>query len=147
LRILIDTHYVLWSALHPESIKPWAREMLTDLKNEVLVSAASVYEISLKVRLRRLPEAELFESDLVANIEESLGYRLLPLEPETMFRAARFEDKHPDPFDRMIAAQAIQLNLPLLSVDPKLDAFGVRRIMVSDVKPKQATSPKAKGMR
>jgi PIN domain nuclease of toxin-antitoxin system len=44
-----------------------------------------------------------------------------------MYRAARFEDKHADPFDRMIAAQAIQYDLPLLSVDPKMDAFGVRR--------------------
>jgi PIN domain nuclease of toxin-antitoxin system len=147
LRILIDTHYVLWSALHPESIKPWARDMLTDLKNEVLVSAASVYEISLKVRLRKLPEAEQFESDLIANIEESLGYRLLPLDPDTMFRAARFENRHPDPFDRMIAAQAIQLNLPLLSVDPKLDAFGVRRITDADARNESAGGPKSKETR
>jgi PIN domain nuclease of toxin-antitoxin system len=45
-----------------------------------------------------------------------------------MMRAARFEDAHADPFDRMIAAQAIQNNLPILSTDPKLDAFGVRRL-------------------
>lgn len=147
MRILIDTHYVLWSALHPESIKPWARDMLTDLKNEVLVSSASVYEISLKVRLGKLPEAEPFESDLIANIEESLGYRLLPLDADTMFRAARFADRHADPFDRMIAAQAIQLNLPLLSVDPKLDAFGVRRIKATDAKPVSAGSPKNKRAR
>jgi PIN domain nuclease of toxin-antitoxin system len=50
-----------------------------------------------------------------------------------MLRAARFEDAHADPFDRMIAAQAIQHNLPILSTDAKLDAFGVRRLK----KPKQ----------
>ena len=109
-------------------MKTWAREMLSDLKNEVLVSAASVYEISLKVRLGKLPHAEEFESDLVTNIEEKLGFSILPLDADTMLRAARFQDKHPDPFDRMIAAQAIQHNLPLLSVDTKIDAFGVRRI-------------------
>lgn len=128
MRILIDTHYVLWAALHPEFMKPWAREMMIDFNNEILVSAASLYEISLKVRKGKLPEASEFESDLVENIEGRLGYSVLSLEPEVMVRAARFDDSHADPFDRMIAAHAIHHNLPILSTDDKLDAFGVRRL-------------------
>ena len=128
MRVLIDTHYILWAAINSKRMEAWARKLLADLDNEILVSAASVYEISLKVRHGKLPEAVEFESDLIANIESRLGYTLLPLEPESMMRAARFEDPHADPFDRMIAAQAIQNNLPVLSVDPKLDAFGVRRL-------------------
>jgi PIN domain nuclease of toxin-antitoxin system len=128
VRFLIDTHYVLWSALDSTQMESWARKLIVDLNNEVLVSAASIYEISLKVRLGKLPEAANFESDLILNIENGLGFRLLPLEPESMMRAARFEDKHADPFDRMISAQAIQHHLPVLSTDPKLDAFGVRRL-------------------
>jgi len=128
MRLLIDTHYVLWSALNSSRMERWARKLIADLNNEILVSAASVYEISLKVRLGKLPEAAEFESDLTLNIEKRLGYILLPLEPESMMRAARFEDKHGDPFDRMICAQAIEHHLPVLSIDPKLDAFGVRRL-------------------
>jgi len=128
LRLLIDTHYVLWSAISSKRMEPWAKELIGGLNNEILVSAASLYEISLKVRNGKLPEAVEFESDLILNIENRLGYTLLPLEPESMMRAARFEDAHADPFDRMIAAQAIQNNLPILSTDPKLDAFGVRRL-------------------
>ncbi len=128
VRVLIDTHYVLWAAINSKRMESWARRLMADLDNEILVSAASVYEISLKVRLGKLPEAVEFESDLTANIESRLGYTLLPLEPESMMRAARFEDPHADPFDRMIAAQAIQNNLAVLSTDPKLDAFGVRRL-------------------
>jgi len=128
LRILIDTHYVLWAAIQPARMEPWARELIVGLNNEILVSAASIYEISLKVRYGKLPEAVEFESDLIDNIENRLGFMLLPLEPESMMRAARFENAHADPFDRMIAAQAIQNNLPILSTDPKLDAFGVRRL-------------------
>ena len=128
MRILIDTHYVLWAAINSKRMEAWARKLIADLDNEILVSAASVYEISLKVRHGKLPEAAVFESDLVTNIESRLGYALLPLEPESMMRAARFGDPHADPFDRMIAAQAIQNNLPLLSTDPRLDAFGVRRL-------------------
>ena len=128
MRILIDTHYVLWAAINSRRMETWARKLLADLDNEILVSAASVYEISLKVRHGKLPEAVAFESDLIPNIENRLGYALLPLEPESMMRAARFEHIHVDPFDRMIAAQAIQNNLPILSTDSKLDAFGVRRL-------------------
>lgn len=128
MRILIDTHYVLWSAINSTRMEPWAKKLIADLKNEILVSAASVYEISLKVRYGKLPDAVEFESDLIINIENRLGYMLLPLEPESMMRAARFEGSHADPFDRMIAAQAIQNNLPILSTDARLDAFGVRRL-------------------
>lgn len=128
MRVLIDTHYVLWAAINSKRMQPWARKLIADLDNEILVSAASVYEISLKVRNGKLPEAVEFESELIANIESRLGYTLLPLEPESMMRAARFEQVHADPFDRMIAAQAIQNDVAVLSTDPKLDVFGVRRM-------------------
>jgi len=128
VRILIDTHYVLWSALNSSRMEPWAKALIADLQNEILVSAASVYEISLKVRYGKLPEAVEFESDLILNLENRLGFNLLPLVPESMMRAARFGDAHADPFDRMIAAQAIQYNLPVLSTDVRLDTFGVRRL-------------------
>lgn len=131
MRFLIDTHYVLWAAINSKRMETWARKLIADLENEILVSAASVYEISLKVRHGKLPEAAEFESDLVSNIENRLGYTLLALEPESMLRAARFEHPHADPFDRMIAAQAIRNNLPVLSTDPKLDVFGVRRLKKS----------------
>jgi PIN domain nuclease of toxin-antitoxin system len=127
MRFLIDTHYVLWAAVNPARLESWAKELIVDLNNDILVSAASIYEISLKVRRGKLPEAVEFESNLIVNIDR-LGYTLLPLEPEVMMRAARFEDAHADPFDRMIAAHAIQYNLPILSTDAKLDAFGVRRL-------------------
>jgi PIN domain nuclease of toxin-antitoxin system len=128
MRFLIDTHYVLWAAIDPALMEPWARKLVVDLNNDILVSAASIYEISLKVRRGKLPKAVEFESDLIVNIENRLGYTVVPLEPEIMMRAARFEDAHADPFDRMIAAHAIQHNLPLLSTDTKLDAFGVQRL-------------------
>ena len=104
MRVLIDTHYVLWAAINSKRMEAWARKLIANLDIEILVSAASVCEISLKVRHGKLPEAVVFES------------------------AARFDDSHADPFDRMIAAQAIQNNLPVLSTDPRLDVFGVRRL-------------------
>jgi PIN domain nuclease of toxin-antitoxin system len=128
VKVIIDTHYVLWAALNSARMDRWAKRLIADLNNQILVSAASVYEISLKVRHGKLPEAVEFESDLIPNIENRLGYDILALDAEAMMRAARFEDAHADPFDRMIAAQAIQHNLPVLSTDSRLDAFGVRRL-------------------
>ena len=55
-------------------MEAWARKLIANLDNEILVSAASVYEISLKVRHGKLPEAVVFESDLITNIESRLGY-------------------------------------------------------------------------
>lgn len=127
MRILIDTHYLLWSAIDPDRMEPWARKLIEDFDNEILVSAASLYEIGLKVRCGKLPDAVEFESDLILNIE-NLGFKILSLDPESMLRAARFSDTHGDPFDRMIAAKSIQNSLPILSTDQKLDAFGVRRL-------------------
>jgi PIN domain nuclease of toxin-antitoxin system len=106
----------------------WSRTLIADLNNEILVSSASLYEISLKVRYGKLPEAVEFESDLIVNIEDRLGYTLLPLEPGSMMRAARFDRDHADPFDRMIAAQSIENDLPVLSTDIKLAGFGVRMV-------------------
>lgn len=56
------------------------------------------------------------------------GYRLIPVTVEHALRAGRLPGAHGDPFDRMIAAQALAMDIPVLSVDPELDAFGVRRI-------------------
>jgi PIN domain nuclease of toxin-antitoxin system len=100
---------------------------LKHLENEIVVSAASVYEIGQKVRRGKLPEAAEFEQDLLRNIE-ARGYTVLALQPEIMLRAARFQSPHADPFDRMIAAHAIHRDIPVLSIDPSFDGFGIRRI-------------------
>ncbi len=120
--------YVIWAAVRPERIPPWADTLLGSGGNDVLVSAASVYEIGCKVQKGKLAEAGLFERDLIPNIGR-LGFTLLPLTPEIMHRAARFTATHPDPFDRMIAAHAIHLDIDVLSTDPALDGFGVHRLL------------------
>ena len=61
VRVLIDTHYVLWAAINSKRMEAWARKLIANLENEILVSAASVCEISLKVRHGKLPEAVVSE--------------------------------------------------------------------------------------
>jgi len=79
------------------------------------------------VRIGKLPEAILLESDFEKIVQQA-GYRLLPIGIDVTLRAGRLQTDHKDPFDRMIAAQALGLDMPLISADPKLDLFGVRRV-------------------
>jgi PIN domain nuclease of toxin-antitoxin system len=127
MKVLLDTCAVIWATLSPTSLSPQARETIADEGNVILVSAASAWEIATKVRLGRLPGAEKLEQDYLAVMEEA-DYTLLPIDTQSALRADRLTALHKDPFDRMIAAQALALDVAVLSSDPQLDQFGVRRI-------------------
>jgi PIN domain nuclease of toxin-antitoxin system len=124
---LIDTHSLIWAATGSSRLSTLATALLRDDQNEFYISAASAWEIATKVRLGKLPEAILLEGDF-QEIVQKAGYRLLPISTEVALRAGRLLGTHKDPFDRMIAAQALTLGLPVISSDEKLDGFGVRRI-------------------
>jgi len=101
--------------------------MIEDEDTELFVSAATAWEIATKVRLGRLPEAKKLEADFLGKVEEA-GYELLAIDAALALRAARMPGDHGDPFDRIIAAHAIALDIAVISADRKLDEFGVRRI-------------------
>lgn len=127
MTVLLDTHTLLWSFISPASLSKKASTILLDKSAEILVSAASAWEIATKVRIGKLPEAEALENRFLEALQE-VGFMLLPISPETALRAGRFTATHGDPFDRIIAAQALALDIPVISLDAKLDQFGVRRI-------------------
>jgi PIN domain nuclease of toxin-antitoxin system len=124
---LVDTHTLLWSALERNRLSTKALRILSDPTIEVAVSAASAWEIATKVRIGKLPQAVLLESDFERIIADA-GYSLLSISTEVALRAGRLPGAHKDPFDRMIAAQALALDIPVLTADPHLDNFSVRRI-------------------
>jgi PIN domain nuclease of toxin-antitoxin system len=125
--VLLDTHTLLWAIIHPESLSRKASRVIDDESSEIFVSAASAWEIATKVRLGKLSRAEALERDFL-NTLSNLGYGLLSIDAEAALRAGRLAGDHGDPFDRIIAAQALALDIPVLSIDAKLDQFGVRRI-------------------
>jgi PIN domain nuclease of toxin-antitoxin system len=127
VKVLLDTCTLIWATLSPSSLSREARETIADEANTILVSAVSAWEIATKVRLGKLPGAEKLERDYLDVIEDA-GYTLLAIDTESALRAGRLVADHKDPFDRMIAAQAQRLDIPVLSPDPLLDQFGVRRI-------------------
>jgi PIN domain nuclease of toxin-antitoxin system len=122
---LLDTHALIWwwddNSRLPESI----RELMADPDNDVLVSAAVGWEMATKVRVGKLPEM----ADAVADrnfdqwvIED--GFRHLDVRQDHGVRAGLLPGEHRDPFDRMIAAQALIEGLTVISRDPALAAFG-----------------------
>lgn len=127
MKILLDTCTLLWAALSPAALSPQARTLIADEANEILVSAASAWEIATKVRLGKLPGAEKLEENYL-EIMEAAGYTLLSIDTAHALRAGRMASEHRDPFDRMLAAQAIALDAPILSPDTQLEPLGARRI-------------------
>lgn len=127
MRVLLDTHTLLWSVNNPALLSSQASEMIADERNVIFVSAASGWEISTKVRLGKLPGAVTIERNFVETMELA-GYTLIAIEGSVAIRAGRFTAQHRDPFDRIIAAQALAYDIPILGVDAKLDVFGVQRI-------------------
>jgi len=127
VKVLLDTCTVIWATLSPSSLSQQAREAIADQGNVILVSAASAWEIATKVRAGKLPGAEKLERDYL-DVMENAGYTQLPIDTESALRAGRLVAERRDPFDRMIAAQALGLDIPVLSTDPLLDQFGIRRI-------------------
>jgi len=127
MKVLLDTHVLLWATLYPGSLSRTASEIIADEGNIVLVSAASAWEIATKVRIGKLPGAETLERDFL-DVMEDAGYTLLAIDVASALRAGRLLGEHRDPFDRMIAAQALAEDIPVLSTDRKLDEFGIRRV-------------------
>ncbi len=127
MKVLLDTCVVIWATLSPSALSRQVRDVIADNENVILVSAASAWEIATKVRLGKLAGAEKLERDYL-DVMEDAGYTLLSIDTESSLRAGRLAAEHRDPFDRMIAAQALGLDIPVMSPDPLLDGFGVRRI-------------------
>jgi PIN domain nuclease of toxin-antitoxin system len=126
MRYLLDTHTLLWAAFRRDMLSPHALHILTQSRYEIIVSAASAWEITTKYRLGKLNFARALAIDFIPRIT-SVGYLLLPISVEHAVRAGLLAGDHKDPFDRMLAAQAIHENMPLLSNDSQLDVFAVRR--------------------
>lgn len=127
MKVLLDTHTLLWAMLSRASLSRYAATLIADEANVILVSAASAWEIATKVRIGKLPGADALERNFLDAMDIA-GYTLLPINAGDALRAGRLAGDHGDPFDRMIAAQAIAQDIPVLSNDPRLDTFGVRRI-------------------
>lgn len=116
MTLLLDTHVLLWALGAPDRLPPSVRTLLADRRQHLAVSAASAFEIATKHRLGRLPEAAALVHGFDQQVAR-LGADSLPIEARHGVTAGLFEWPHRDPFDRMLAAQAMVEGLVLVSAD------------------------------
>ncbi|WP_216916376.1 MULTISPECIES: type II toxin-antitoxin system VapC family toxin [unclassified Synechococcus] len=119
---LLDSHALLWWWFAPERLSGAALALLVDPTSRILVSAASVWELSLKHHQGKLPELATAMADLPGLLQAD-GFQALPISLAHGLRAGGYSQPHRDPFDRMLAAQAELERLLLLTADPQLSVF------------------------
>ena len=122
LAYLLDSHALLWWWFDPDRLSGAVRSVLSDSENQILVSAASVWELSLKHHQGKLPELASAIADLPGLLQAD-GFEALPISLAHGIRAGGYSQPHRDPFDRMLAAQAELDRLVLLTADPQLSTF------------------------
>lgn len=127
MQLLLDTHALLWWLTDDPALGKSARAAIASARNTVLVSAASAWEVTTKVRLGKLSGAAELAADFASFIETE-GFEPLPISLAHAARAGLLTAAHKDPFDRMLIAQAQAENLALVSNETRFDAFGVCRI-------------------
>lgn len=127
MRVLIDTHVLLWAVSGDKRLSRKAHSILSSFENEVFVSAASAWEIATKYRLGKLPDAAELAGNITAIVQQ-LGFRPLPISLGHAERAGALPGQHRDPFDRMLIAQSQAENLPLVSNERLFDGYGIQRV-------------------
>lgn len=127
MRLLLDTHALIWWLAGDEALSTHARMVIGDEQNSVAVSAASAMEIATKYRIGKLPDAAILARDFEAIIAEQ-GFTELAITVRHARLAGEMNIAHKDPFDRLLIAQAQAEDMMLVSNETQFDGFAVNRL-------------------
>jgi PIN domain nuclease of toxin-antitoxin system len=125
--VLLDTHALIWAVDDPTRLSPAAVVTLQDPANELLVSAATVWEVAIKVGVGKLTLSGPYRPWMIKALTD-LGAAVLPITVEYADVQAGLPFHHRDPFDRLLVAQALVETVPVVSGDAQFDAYGVTRV-------------------
>lgn len=124
MRLLLDTHVLLWWHDQPARLTETAYDAINDMGNDVFISVVNGWEIQIKAQLGKLtlskPLRVLFQEEQAMN-----GFRLLPVTMDHVYALDSLPLHHRDPFDRLLIAQAHQEGLTLVTHDPKFSAYSI----------------------
>ncbi len=127
MRVLLDTHAFLWAITDNTRLTKKARKCFLNEENKLFLSLASVWEIAIKASLDRLEFTKPID-ELLPDQIRSNDISLLHIEMGHVLRVAKLPFHHRDPFDRLLVAQSLVENMPLLSADNHLDFYDINRI-------------------
>jgi len=124
MKVLLDTHSMLWWLRNDRRLSSMAREIIIDGQNRLIWSMASSWEIAVKVGIGKLTLGRPLQNLFSAMVTDQ-GVELLPITHEHCTRLGSLPLNHRDPFDRMLIVQAQAEKIPILSADPKLRQYDV----------------------
>ncbi|MBN3950084.1 MAG: type II toxin-antitoxin system VapC family toxin [Nostoc sp. NMS7] len=125
--LLLDTHTFIWYVTDNSRVSNQVLELMNDENNEILLSIASLWEIAIKQNLGKLSFNQPFEIFITQQLNLN-DFRLLDIKISHVTVVATLALHHRDPFDRILIAQSVVENLPILSADKIFDAYPIRRI-------------------
>lgn len=127
MKLLVDSQAIVWYVDQDQLLSPAAHVSLTDPANELLVSAAAVWEIAIKVGIGKLSLSLPYRKWMAKAIAD-MSLAILPITVEYADLQASLPYHHGDPFDRLMIAQALTDGIAVVSIDPAFDLYGVKRI-------------------
>lgn len=127
MRLLLDTHALLWALTNNKRLSRRAAALIDDASHTKLISPVNAYEICAKYTLGKLPEAAALAADFERELMP-LDVEWLPIRPSHAITAGKLDMTHRDPFDRLLIAQSLVERIPLVSNEAVFDTFGVERI-------------------
>ena len=127
MKLLLDTHTLIWAVDDPSKLGPQAVTALQDPANDLLLSAATIWEIAIKVGLGKLSLSMPYRQWMTQAITD-LGMTVLPITVEYANVQVNLPKHHGDPFDRLLVAQIQVENIHLVSADPVFDQYGINRL-------------------
>jgi len=120
--VLLDTHILIWTLFDRPDLSRYAQELI-DAADDVFVSVVSIYEIDFKRSRGGVRAADTYLNRMPANLPAyipTIGFHLLDIDAEMAWQAARLPIEHGDPWDRILVAQALLRDIPLISADRRL---------------------------
>lgn len=127
MRLLLDTHTFLWFVAGNRRLSGNVREKIADTTNPAFISAASLWEIAIKISTGKLVMEEPFDTFITQQLQLN-EIEILPITFAHIVRVAALPFHHRDPFDRLLVAQALVEGLSIVSADPLLDAYPIARL-------------------
>jgi PIN domain nuclease of toxin-antitoxin system len=126
MKILLDTHIFIWFVEDDPQLLTNSKKIIENEKNVIYLSIASLWEIAIKLQLKKLSISRSIEE--IVDLIRINGFELLPILPEHIIELTKLEFHHRDPFDRIIIAQCLSESFIPMSKDEIFDKYGIRRL-------------------
>ncbi|MBF2014773.1 MAG: type II toxin-antitoxin system VapC family toxin [Rivularia sp. T60_A2020_040] len=127
MNILLDTHIFIWSTANPERLSQTVTNLLTDINNIWILSIASVWEMQIKLQLGKL-NLNSSLPNLIDNQQRVNNLQILPIDLTHIYALNNLPSHHKHPFDRILIAQAMVEQIPIVSIDEVFDNYPIKRL-------------------